>query len=254
MEEYLFSLDERENSDIKFIVESEEISAHRCVLADISPKYRAQFYGSMPEKSIVNVNGVTAAAFKEFLQFFYTSFYMNEAIFTIENIEEVLDLSEQSLQYIFVDSCEINLENMVGLDKLVWCYRLALRYEISYLQTYCMKYINADIKTVFHTTDFLSSERDMLSYILNIDSLKYEETQLFDACILWAQAKCEQEGKDATKIKNLRVALRETISKIPFCSMKGYEIVDIAKKHRKLFSSEEVTKLFMLCGRGADQN
>lgn len=56
-----------ETGDIKFIVGLEEILAHRCVLAALSPRYKAQFYGSMPEKDIINVKDVSPAAFKEFL-------------------------------------------------------------------------------------------------------------------------------------------------------------------------------------------
>lgn len=48
--------------DVKFIVESEKISAHRNILAALSPKYKAQFYDYIFVSDIddVKVNGVLA--------------------------------------------------------------------------------------------------------------------------------------------------------------------------------------------------
>lgn len=61
-------------------------------MAALSPKYKAQFYGAMPETDVVNVSGVSAAAFEEFLKFFYT----DKVSLSIENIEDVLNLAKQS--------------------------------------------------------------------------------------------------------------------------------------------------------------
>lgn len=166
-----------ETGDIKFVIGSKEIPAHRCVLAALSPKYKTQFYGSMPEKDDINVVGASAAAFKEFLQFFYT----DEVTLTIENIEDVLNLAKQSLVDDLVDECTQFLIKMVGMDKLVWCYQLAIEYEIKQLEKFCVEQISGNIKTVFRKTDFLSCERDMLYHILDLDSLNCNEIDVFDA-------------------------------------------------------------------------
>lgn len=71
-----------ETGDVTFIVDSESIRAHRCVLAAFSPKYEAQLFGAMPEKGDIIVDDVSAAVFKEFLQFFY----LDKVELTMENI------------------------------------------------------------------------------------------------------------------------------------------------------------------------
>lgn len=43
-------LEKDETGDVTFVVESECIRAHRCVLAAVSPKYTVQFFGSNPDK------------------------------------------------------------------------------------------------------------------------------------------------------------------------------------------------------------
>lgn len=63
------------------------------ILAALSPKYKVQFYGSNPDKGEICIGNVSAAAFKEFLQFFYEK----SVHLTVENIELMLVLAKQSL-------------------------------------------------------------------------------------------------------------------------------------------------------------
>lgn len=199
-----------------------------------------QFYGVMAEKDVVNVEDVSAAAFGEYLQFFYKE----EVTLSIENIEAVLNLAKQSLIDDLVDECEQFLLNMVGLDKLIWCYRLALRYEIKSLEKFCAKQIDVNIKTVFQSADFLSCEREMLCNVLDFDSLNCNETDVLDACVAWADKKCDDEGIDGTNTVNLRAALGEALFKIRFCSMTAEQFATINEMYAKLLSSDESTEVF----------
>lgn len=100
--------DRNEIGDITFVVESERIRAHRNVLAALSLKYKAQFYGPNPDKDEIFIP--TISAFKEFLQFFYK----DRVDLTMDNIETVLDLAQQSLNEEFVDICIDFLQNVIG--------------------------------------------------------------------------------------------------------------------------------------------
>lgn len=229
-----------ETGDIKFIIDAHEIQAHRCLLAALSPRYKTQFYGAMAEKDVINVNGVSAAAFDEFLQFFY----MDEVNLTIENIEHVLDLAKQSLVDELVTECIDFLLEAIGLDKLLWGYRLAVRYEIRSLKFFCLKHIKANIKAVFKTADFLSSDHDMLCHILSLKLLKCNENDLFNGCISWAVAKCENDGFDGTNMANLRAALGDVLFKIRFRSMTAQEFAIIGKNYAGLLSAQESIEIF----------
>lgn len=143
-----------ETGDIIFVIESEQIPAHRCVLAALSPRYKAQFCGAMVKKDVINVKDVSSAAFKEFLQFFYK----NKVILTIKNIEDVLNLAKQSLVDELVDECTYFLLDLVRKDNLlqtsaiqmenlVWFYQLAHRYELKPLEKLSTKIMSTHIKT-----------------------------------------------------------------------------------------------------------
>lgn len=51
-----------QTGDIDFIVGGEVIRAHRCILAAVSARYEAKFYGSKPEKDSITITNVLPAA------------------------------------------------------------------------------------------------------------------------------------------------------------------------------------------------
>lgn len=75
-----------ELSDFAFKFESEKVPVHKCILANVSPVFRAMFSGPIKEKGdSVEIIDSNAEAFKEFLQFFY----LDEAMLTKEHIQQV---------------------------------------------------------------------------------------------------------------------------------------------------------------------
>lgn len=238
-----------ETSDVEFHVGSEVIRAHRSVLAALSPKYEAQFYGKLSEKGPISVKDVSPAAFKEFLQFFYTE----EVKLTIDNIEDVLNLSRQSLVYDLVTQCAEFLLHAVRLDKLCWCYRLAMSHEIKTLQAFCKDYISVHIKAIFQTTDFLNCDREVLHNILLLDTLNCKETEVFGACISWAKTVCKEKEVDIKKMSNLRSALGDVFFDIRFSSMTNEEFAAIHNLYSKLFTVSQSNEIFRVIGRAEEQ-
>lgn len=234
--------------DIKFVVGTEVIPAHRCMLAALSPKYQTQFYGSMPEKNVITVTDVSPAAFKEFLQFFYA----DNVTLSIAHIEDVLNLVKQSLNEKLLIECTDYLLEMVGLDKLCWCYQLALFHDIKPLNEFCEEHISINIKKVFQSNDFLRCNRDVLCRILSLDSLKCTEVNVFDACIQWAQSFCKQKSVDSTNMVNVRDALDEAIFKIRFGLMTVEEFAAIDKKYSGLLTTSESNAVYRAIGKATD--
>lgn len=229
-----------ETGDIKFLVDSHVVQAHRCILAALSPKYKAQFYGAMAEKDMITVTGVTVAAFEEFLQFFY----MDQVKLTIENIEDVLSLAQQSLVEELVTECTRFLLDAIGMDKLLWGYRLAHRYDIEDLRVFCLKHIRANIKDIFKTNEFLSCDHETLCDILSLKALKCTEHDLFNGYIAWAQAKCVSDGIDASKTENLRTALGDALFKIRFSEMSAQEFATIGREYAGLLTAQASIEIF----------
>lgn len=207
--------DDRDTTgDVTFIVQSERIKAHRCILAALSLKYKTQFYGSMPEVRI-EVKNVSSAVFKEFLQFFYKE----EVTLTLNNIEGVFYLAQYSLVDGLMAECLKFFINKNRIDMMCMCYRMINSHQIWGLKTLCEEKISQNILKVFATKDFVECDRDVLTSILKLDSLNCNETELFGACIAWTKAACKRKGVDDSKVNNLRNELGGAIFEIRFCTM-----------------------------------
>lgn len=166
--------------DIRFVVRSEEIMAHRCVLAAISPKYMAQFYGLMPDSGNINVNDASAAPFNEFLKFFYAK----NIQLTDKNIDDVLQLAKQSPIDDLVTECTNFLLRTVKLETKVCRYlQMAQLHSLKELQEKCDNCISVNIKKLFDSTDFPNYNLEMLLHILSLDPLDCKEIDVFDACM-----------------------------------------------------------------------
>lgn len=112
------------------------------------------------------------------------------------------------------------------------------------LEEFCVERISTNIKSVFKTIDFLTCERVMLYHILSLDALNCNETEVFDACISWAQSKCEHEGLDAASTANLRDALGDAIFKIRFCSMTGEQFATIDENYSGIFLERDSIQVY----------
>lgn len=235
-------LNRNETGDVTFMVETEPIRAHRWVLAAASPKFKAQFYGMCPDEGTIHISNVSAAAFSEFLQFFY-----RETVdLTIEHIEAVMNLAKQSLCDEFVDNCISFLVNITTSKNICWMYLFAIMYEIDALRLECERIISNETQTIFESDEFLSCSREMLLRILKSDMLDCFETDVFNACITWARSNCKQNGLDDENIENLRAALGDAIYQIRFSSMRAKEFATLHKSLSGFFTPDEIIDILYI--------
>lgn len=237
--------DRATTGDIKFIVDSEAIYAHRYILASNSPKYKAQFYGKQPDNDEISVEGVTTAGFKEFLQLFY----LEDVILTMENIESVLTLVQQSLVPDFFDECIDFIKRSTTVDNLCTIYRLANTYDLKELKEFCEKRVSCSAKKLFICDDFLDCDRETLKQILALDSLGCEEGEVFDACILWARAACAKNVIDSSNPLNLSAALGDAITLVRFGSMTLEEFAVRQKSLEGFFTPEESNEIVYMIAK-----
>lgn len=201
--------------DTTFIVESERIIAHREVLAALSPKYKVQFSDSYPNEDEIHIPDVSAAAFREYLQFFYEK----NVTLTMENIEVVLDLAKQSLNDKFVDICANFLENKMTINNLCPIFNLALIYDIESLRAACELKIIEITKEIFASTNFSQCNRDSLLRIAKLSVGNCDEQDTLNACMAWARAQCAEKGLNENSIEDVKTVLGEEI-------YNGIEITD----------------------------
>lgn len=226
-----------ETGDIRFFIDSKEIPAHRDVLAAISPKYKAQFFGPMAEVDHIYVENVSPAAFEEFLQFFY----VNHFDLTIETIADVFDLANQSMSDEIIAECVHFIINNLNENPL-WIYQSALLYKNDALKNFSENFIIENFETVFRTEEFLTCDRDMFCQVLDLE-LMCSEINIFEFCVSWAKEYCKQNSIDLRKFANLRAALGNAISKIRFCSMTIEQIIGIETEYPGFLLHQEMVKI-----------
>lgn len=137
------------NADIRFIFEDADdivkLPAHKEILAASSPTFDAMFNGDLKEEGDVRIVDVSAAAFEEFLQFFYG----NQVHLTLDNISEVLYLIEKYDVAKFRSICADFLKLHLTIDDILWGLDLAIKYHLCDLKEYCMSEIQKNHQNVF---------------------------------------------------------------------------------------------------------
>lgn len=238
-------LERDETGDVAFIVGSERIRAHRWVLAAASPKFKAQFYGPNADANDIEIPHVSAAAFNDFLQFFY----MKTVHMSMETIEAVLNLAQQSLVDEFVSNCISYLVNAMTSKNVCWIYLFAIMYDLDLLCRECEREISRNTTQIFQSAEFPWCNRDVLLRILQIDTLNCTETEVFNACMLWARASCKQKNLDDENFENLREALGEVIHQIRFSSMDSKEFAALLKSADGFFTPDEIVEILYITSK-----
>lgn len=243
--------------DIKFKVGYDEISAHKCVLAALSPKYEAQFYGEFDDtkSNVVKVEEVSAAAFNEFLQFFY----LDSIKLTHENIEDVMSLVAGSLVEEFFEECINFLTETLSADNLCQSYYLAMKHECEDFSECCERKISLHSDEVFTSKGFICSGREVVFNILQLESLNCKETDVFNACIKWAKNFCAQNEYDENDKQKLREALVDKATppvnllyQIRFGAMSIEEFMLCYKSNKDIFTEDEREEIFYMIGKVND--
>lgn len=236
--------------DVKFLVDGEIIRAHKCVLATLSPKYEAQFYGGFNDKSsgTIEVKEVSAAAFNEFLQFFY----LDRIEMSHKNIDSVLDLVKASLVDEFFTVCIDFLTKKLSVESVCKTYSLAMRYECDNLIDRCEEFIRLNSEAVFSSNEFNQCCPVALSNILQFDSLNCKEMVVFNACINWAKIYCTSNGLDASNHQHLRRALGSAIFNIRFGTMTIEEFMRCYQLYKNIFSDAERDGILYAIGNVVD--
>lgn len=240
--------------DITFEVETKQIKAHKCVLAALSPEYyMGQFYGGFNDAKIdvITIPNVSAAAFEEYLQFFY----LDEVILTHENIRDVITLTKMALVTEFTNECFNFLLETLSVENVCLSYQLAVIDDRTGLIDCCEHEISMHSDEVFASEGFLICTRGDLFNILQSDSLNCKETDVFEACISWAKNVCTIEGLDPGKMENLRKTLVDgnLLYQIRFGAMTIEEFMKCCyKKYKELFTEDEREEILYMIGKDSN--
>lgn len=218
--------------DMTFVVESERIRVHRCIVAATSKTLEDYLNGLDSRAEEIIVKNVSASVFNEFIKFCYSC----EMIFSNNNVEGILQLAKQWQLNCIVDYCEKFLvHSLHSIEKVCWAYNLAIENDLTSVQQLCESKINKKTPAVFTTWSFLNCNRETLTKILSLRSLNCSSFEVMKACISWAKRVCQKENRDDQDPNMLRTTLGDLITLIPFGSMTIQDFYGLNKEYEGIF-------------------
>lgn len=215
-------------ADFHFIFESangerERLPVHKLLLS-ASDVFEAMFNGKWKETAEATMEDTTAAAFKEFLQFFYFS----RVKLTKEYVGAVMKLGHMYNVIHCVNACAQFMMNIMTDENVCWVYKYALTYSCEELKKYCEAVIGIYTKRVIKSESFLNCNREILNEIVKMDSLHCSEVELFDACMAWVKAAAQQ---DQLTVLIVKAYLGKSFHEIRFGLIKLQEFAAIDSKN-----------------------
>ncbi|KAG6548362.1 hypothetical protein Mapa_010141 [Marchantia paleacea] len=141
------------HSDITFESENDRTPAHRCILASVSPVYRAMFHNKMLEQttSVVKVDDMSTGAFRCFLRLLYTGGLARDDIekYGLEVLAACHKYEVPQLARI----CSPVLGDMLTVDNSLSILEHAVLYDASLFES-CKDFIGAHFRHIVATPAF----------------------------------------------------------------------------------------------------
>ena len=162
---------------------SQNIPAHKFVLAISSPVFYSMFYGEMAEtKDSVEISDCENESLLELFHFIYS----DEAYLTPDNVMQLMYLAKKYMLPSLVDKCSAYLKENLGASNVFTVLPDAQKYEEKGLLDHCWKVIEKETEEAVKSDGFVTIERSVLEEMVEKDSLIIKEVELFKAVDRWA--------------------------------------------------------------------
>lgn len=232
-----------ETADVAFTFNNngsvEQIAAHKCLLASGSEVFKKMFYGELKEGNEIRIVDVSIDGFRAFLQYFYLDLVTYDS--TV--IAEVMTLADKYDAQGCFELCTRYLTmtlNTQCIEPIVWCYELALLFDLAHLIDVSEEKICLETQKVLQSNSFLNCNRSTLGRILLMDSLSCDEIYIFQASMNWAIEACKRTGIDEPNAENLKQQLGSCFDSIRFPAMTAEDFYACIADKENLFTSNEI--------------
>ncbi|XP_050435406.1 BTB/POZ domain-containing protein 9-like [Adelges cooleyi] len=232
-------------SDVVFVVDNEELHAHRLVLATHSGFFSKYFYGSFDEsgRHKVKIKEVSVTSFKILLKYSYTG------RINLSRLEDavIVELFKIAHYYGFSNlqhSLSEYFRSNITIHNACSLFAIARLYQHEQLDVELLDFIESHTLAVLESEDFLFLPPQALQDVLSRDSFAANELDIFRAVCRWIDK--HQLDLDAdTKTNVLSVVryplisdkeLLSVVSKTQLVSSKT--IADVIKSKKKTPSHE----------------
>lgn len=191
-------------TDCSFLVDNEEICAHKIVLVISSPVFEAMFYGPLATPGIILVEDTAPTEFKQMLSFIYTD---AASISCVDNAWALLYIAKKYLIDDLLDYCLDYIVSHLEPNNVLLNFEYADLYNEASVRQYCQATVQKYPKFILQF-DY-QMKASSLRHLLDLDELNASEVELFDLVIRWAEAECFVQESAATSNgrEQLRVLL-----------------------------------------------
>ncbi|OWF55516.1 BTB/POZ domain-containing protein 1-like [Mizuhopecten yessoensis] len=202
--------------DVTFLVGKDKkiISAHKLVLISRSPVFYAMFEGPMAEKGEVTIPDISEDAFQIFLRYLYT----DKIDLTEKNTVPVLSVARKYCVDILVSKCEEFLNQTVSVDNACLFLELAHEFLMENLKTECLQLISDFPYNILKSSSFADLCPSCVVSITESDDLQADESDVYNAVVMWAEAECKRQNLDASS-DNKRKVLGDILYTVRFSVM-----------------------------------
>ena len=241
-ERYKFMFNKDHLSDVKFAVQKANgetgiIAAHKFVLSISSPVFENMFYGEDSAAAVVDsveLRDCDNDSFLKILRFCYS----DEVKLNARNVMRVSVLAKRfALPPSLTDKCSRFISDNLEGSNVFNILPIAVEHEEQDLVERCWEVIDKQTAKALESDGFLEIERSLLEAVVERDSLKIREIELFAAVNSWAIKESERRGLTANGENKRRILGGRVLREIRFSVMTEHEL------NTKVRDSEILTKV-----------
>lgn len=236
--------------DSYFHTGTNTIGVHRQLLSSVCPRFATLFAsGSEHTFEDMGIGHVSSASFKSFLKYFYRGRVQVNS----HNITEMMELATRFCVAKVLNGCIDLLRELLDVDSAGNTLQLAMKYNLPTLTDECINYIREHTRDCLLSEKLVECEANTLYKMLESDERNCSEAFVFDRCIEWAKAKCEQKGL-ATSGPNIRYELGACSGIIDYSKMSYEELESTIEDYSYVFTYDEIANIRSILVRELHEN
>lgn len=221
------------------IINVRTIAVHRKLLSVVCPALASLF----EETAHVVIKDASYEAFDAFIKYFYQDAFN----VTAENVVDILTLAIRYDVPDLIAHCESYIVDIsLSAENVFKYFAIAVQLKRPDLKQACGFIFSTKFADILESESFLACDIEALKSFLGcgLMSVRSNAAKVFDRCIQWAERRCEENGKDATCMKNLRTELGNCFKSYWFQFMSFEAIAERYKTYKFMFTKAELNEVF----------